>query len=167
MAKDKERRTARILYVEQGKTAKEVSDLVGVAEKTIGDWVEKGAWKEERNARQTSPAKRADNIKLIITNLSEDRLNLDRKIKNIESEGCKDPEELTKLREEVSRIDDAVSKWNKTLENIESENRISLATYLNVMDQIFKSMQTYDPKLFMSTVEFQDQHVHKICLTLG
>ena len=166
MAKDKERRTARILYVEQGKNAKEVSDLVGVAEKTIGDWVEKGAWKEERTARQASPAKRSDNIKLIITNLSEDRINLDRRIKAAEANG-KDPDELQSMREEISRIDDAVSKWNKTLENIESETRISLATYLNVMDQIFKAMQVYDPKLFMSTVEFQDTHVHKICLTLG
>jgi hypothetical protein len=166
MAKDKERRTARILYVEQGKTAREVSDLVGVAEKTIGDWVEKGAWKEERTARQASPAKRSDNIKLIITNLSEDRLRLDRNIKDAEALGS-NPESLQSLREEISRIDDAVSKWNKTLENIESENRISLSTYLNVMDQIFKSLQVYDPKLYMSTVEFQDEHVHKICINLG
>ncbi len=166
MAKDKERRTAKILYIEQGKTAKEVADLVGVAEKTIGEWVDKYKWREERNARQASPVKRADNIKLIITNLSEDRLRLDRQIKDAEA-ACKDPDSLQSLREEISRIDDAVSKWNKTLENIEAENRISLSTYLNVMDQVFKAMQVYDPKLFMSTVEFQDQHIHKICLTLG
>lgn len=165
MAKEKERRTAHILYVEQGKTAREIADLIGVAEKTIGEWVAKGAWKEERTARQASPAKRADNIKLIITNLSEDRLSLDRRIKAAEAENKTDL--LTDLREEVSRIDDAVSKWNKTLENIENENRISLATYLNVMDQVFTAMRHYDAKLFMSTVEFQEAHIHKISRTLG
>ncbi len=166
MAKEKERRTAHILYVEQGKNAREVAELIGCAEKTIGEWVAKFGWKEERAARQASPAKRSDNIKMIITNLSEDRLRLDREIRNFENEGGSSSR-LSELREEVSRIDDAVSKWNKTLENIEKENRVSLATYLSVMDQIFSAMRNYDPKLFMSTVEFQEQHIHKISISLG
>ncbi|OGX23339.1 MAG: hypothetical protein A3K54_00030 [Omnitrophica WOR_2 bacterium RBG_13_44_8] len=165
MAKEKERRTAHILYVEQAKNAHEISDLLGIPEKTIGQWVAKGSWKEERAARQASPAKRAGNIKLIITNLSEERLELDRKIKAAENSG--NTKDLTELHEAVSRIDDAVSKWNKTLENIERENRISLATYLNVMDQVFAAMRQFDPKLFMSTIEFQDNHIHKVCQTLG
>jgi hypothetical protein len=181
MAKEKERRTAHILYVEQGKTAKEVSELIGCAEKTIGEWVAKFGWKEERSARQASPAKRADNIKMIITNLSEDRLRLDREIKSFErvghcerseatrgsSNGTGDEATLQSLRAEVAQIDDAVSKWNKTLENIEKENRVSLATYLNVMDEIFSAMRNHDTKLFMSTVEFQEHHIHKISLSLG
>jgi len=165
MAKEKERRTARILYVEQGKNAREVSDLIGIPEKTISQWVAKGSWKTERTARQASPVRRADNIKQIITNLSEERLELDRKIKAAESSA--DTEKLTKLREEVSRIDDAVSKWNKTLENIEKESRVSLTTYLNVMDQIFTAMRQYNTRLFMDTIEFQDDHLHKVCQTLG
>jgi transposase-like protein len=164
MAKEKERRTAHILYVEQGKTAKEVAELIGCAEKTIGEWVAKYGWKEERSARQASPSKRAGNIKMIITNLSEDRLRLDREIRAIEAGG--DPARHNTIREEMSQIDDAVSKWNKTLENIEKEGRVSLVTYLNVMDQIFSSMRNYDAKLFMSTVEFQEHHIHKISLVL-
>ena len=165
MAKDKERRTAHILYVEQGKTGREVADLTGVAEKTISEWINKYGWKEERSARQASPAKRASNIKLIITNLSEDRIRLDRQAK--EAEACGDQEQLTKTREEISRIDDAVSKWNKTLENVESENRVSLATYLHVMDEIFSAMRNYDPKLYMNCIEFQEHHIHKISLSIG
>jgi transposase len=171
MAKEKERRTAQILYVEQGKTAKEVSELIGCAEKTIGEWVYKFGWKEERSARQASPAKRSDNIKQIITNLSEDRLRLDRDIRNFEKNGhCEkqnDETTLQSLREEVARIDDAVSKWNKTLENIEKENRVSLATYLHVMDEIFSALRLHDAKLYMATVEFQENHIHKISLNLG
>jgi len=165
MAKEKEKRTARILYVEQGKTAKEVSDLIGVSEKTLSEWVQKGAWKEERSARQASPVKRATNIKMIITSLSEDRLELDRQIKQLGATG--DPEKLLPLREEISRIDDAVSKWNKTLENIEKETAISLSTYLSVMDQIFNAMREYDPKLFISSVEFQEHHINKVAISLG
>ena len=164
MAKEKERRTAHILYVDQGKHAKEVAELIGVAEKTIGEWVSKYGWKEERCARQVSPAKRADNIKMIILNLSEDRLRLDREIRASDEDA--DTSAMATMRDEVSRIDDAVSKWNKTLENIEKENRISLSTYLNVMDQVFMAMRHYDTRLFMSTVEFQEQHIHKISLTL-
>lgn len=165
MSKEKERRTGHILYVEQGKTAKEVAELIGVAEKTVGEWVNKYGWREERLARQASPQKRAGNIKMIITNLSEDRLELDRKTRQAEADGRQ--EELLRLREEMSRIDDAVSKWNKTLENIEKENQVTLATYLGVMDRIFQSMREFDTKLFMSTVEFQEYHINKVALTLG
>lgn len=166
MAKEKERRTAHILYVEQGKNAREVSEMIGCAEKTIGEWVSKFGWKEERTARQASPAKRAENIKMIITNLSEDRLRLDREIRTIESEG-NNLDSLAELRDRVSHIDDSVSKWNKTLETIEKENKVSLSTYLLVMDEIFSAMRLYDVKMYMSSVEFQEHHIHKISLSLG
>ena len=84
MAKDRERRTAQILYVDQNLTAKDVAERVGVSEKTIGDWVEKHNWKALRDAKNSSPAKRINNIKQIISNMSDEWLECDREVKKLE-----------------------------------------------------------------------------------
>lgn len=166
MAKERERRTARILYVENNMTAKDVASRVGVTEKTVGDWVEKGNWKAERDAKNASPSKRINNIKQIISDLSEERLMLDREIKKLENNKA-DQEEISKLRARISGIDDAVSKWNKTLENVEKEAKIQLSTYLQVMESIFQGMQKFDRELYLSTIDFQEFHVNEISIKLA
>jgi predicted transcriptional regulator len=165
MAKEKEKKTAHILFVEQGKSRKEIAHLVGVAEKTVGEWVIKFGWEKERSARTASPARRMDNIKEIITTLSDERLELNRKVKAAENNN--DLSLIADLRGQISKIDDAVSKWNKALTTIESENRITLSIYINVMEKIFEKMRIHDPKLFMQTIEFQEQHLQQITLELG
>lgn len=165
MAKEKQRKTAHILYVEQNKSQKEIAQLLGVTEKTVSSWVNKYSWKQELTARNASPARRINNIKAIITNLSEERLLLTSEVRQLEKDGAS--EEATKKREQISRIDDSVSKWNKTLENINKENQVSLSIYLQVMESIFNSMRLYDVNQYMDTVEFQEHHLHKITMELG
>ena len=165
MAKNKERKTARILYVEQNKTQKEIASLLGVTEKTVSFWVNKYDWQKERTARNASPARRKNNIKAIITNLAEERLELDSEVKQLEKEG--DQEEANHKRERISKIDDAVAKWNKTLMTIDKENEISLSAYIQVLESIFNDMRLFNPKLFMQTIEFQEQHLHKVTSQLG
>lgn len=165
MAKERERRTAHILYVEQKKTAKEVAELVGVSEKTLSDWVVKFKWKTERDARNTSPYKRIENIENIITDLAEERIVLGRQLIVAEKEGNK--ELVDETRKNISKIDDAVSKWNKTLRDINKEARIPLSTYLEVMQTIFEALQHYNPKLYMQSLEFQEKHIHQVSLKLG
>ena len=165
MAKDKEKNTARILFVEQGKTQKECARLVGVTEKTLSDWVEKFGWKGERNARMASPVKRMENIKAIITTLSDERIELTRQVKMAEIDN--NLELITSLRGQISKIDDAVAKWNKALITITGENKITLAVYIDVMEKVFDALRVYDLKLFMETIKFQEQHLHKITSELG
>jgi len=165
MAKERERRTAHILYVEQKKTAKEVADLVGVSEKTLSDWVTKFNWKTERDARNTSPTQRIGNIESIIAGLAEERIELSRRLHESEKAGNK--EEVDEIRRNISKLDDAVSKWNKTLRDINKEARIPLATYLEVMQTIFEALQHYNTKLFMQTLDFQEKHIHDVSLKLS
>lgn len=162
MAKERERRTAHILYVEQKKTAKEVSDLVGVSEKTLSDWVIKFKWKTERNARNTSPTQRIANIENIIAGLAEERIELSRHLSESEKAGNK--EDVDEIRKQISKLDDAVSKWNKTLRDINKESKIPLSTYLEVMQSIFEALQHYDAKIFMQTLDFQEKHIHDASL---
>jgi transposase len=165
MAKDKEKKTAHILFVAQGKTRKEIAALIGTSERTVGSWVDKYGWLKERTARNASPVKRSENIKSIITSLSEERIELTGLIK--EAETKKDADAITDLRTRISKIDDAVAKWNKTFMTIDAENSITLSVYITVMERIFDSLRSFDSKLFMQTIEFQDQHLHKITIELG
>lgn len=165
MAKERERRLAHILYVDQKKTAKEVAEMVGVSEKTLSDWVAKFKWKTERDARNTSPGKRIANIESIISGLADERIELSSRL--IESEKDADKEGVNEIRKQISKLDDAVSKWNKTLRDINKDARIPLATYLDVMQSIFDALQAYDPKLYMQTLSFQESHIHTVSLKMG
>lgn len=166
MAKDRERRTAQILYVDQNLTAKDVADRVGVSEKTIGDWVEKYQWKALRDAKNNSPAKRINNIKQIISNMSDEWLECDREVKKLEREGG-DPKLIAETRTRIKGIDDAVSKWNKTLENIEKDANVSLSTYLFVMEDIFDNLANFNRDLYIKLVDFQEHHINKVSIKLG
>lgn len=166
MAKEREKALAKILYVDNNCNKKETAQKVGVTEKTIADWVDKFGWEAEREARNASPLKRLNNIKEIISKLSEEWLEVDRQIKRLEKEKA-DPEDVAKLRSRMSSIDDAVSKWNKTLEGIEKESRIPLATYLRVMEEVFTDMRTFDQDLFKQTIDFQTHHIEKVSIKLG
>lgn len=166
MAKDRERRTAQILYVDHNLTAKEVAERVGVSEKTIGDWVDKHNWKSLRDAKNSSPAKRINNIKQIISTMSDEWLDIDREVKKIEASGG-DPKTVVDLRTRIKGIDDAVSKWNKTLENIEKDSNVSLSTYLYVMEDIFDSLANFDRDSYVKLVNFQEYHINKVSIKLG
>lgn len=160
MAKEKERKTARILYVDQGKPNNEIARLVGVTEKTISQWAAKYGWGEERTARNVTPARRMENIKSIIHSLSEERLEVHRQAQQAENNG--DLDGATELRTRIGKIDDSVAKWNKTLTAIQDENKVSLSVYLKVMDMIFDALRLYDSNLYLQTVEFQENHIHKV-----
>ena len=71
---------------------------------------------------------------------------------------------VEETRKNISKIDDAVSKWNKTLRDINKEAKIPLATYLEVMQSIFEALQHYNPKLYMQTLDFQEKHIHDASL---
>jgi sugar-specific transcriptional regulator TrmB len=167
MAKDREKKIAYDMYVYMGKTAKEISERTGVSEKTLSGWINanEGLWKKERESRNMSPAKRVANIEQIISGLADKRLKLDRELD--EAENGNDPEKAEEIRKSIAKTDDAVSKWNKTLRDINKENRIPLAVYLEVMQSIFDALKIADQKLYMKTIDFQEKHIHDISIKLS
>ncbi|MCF6185091.1 MAG: phage terminase small subunit-related protein [Bacteroidales bacterium] len=166
MAKERERKTARILYVEQVKTAKDIAELLNVSEKTVSAWVNKYAWKSARTALITNKDNRIENIKQIIDGFAQIRLDLQNELNKLEKEkGNK--KEINDIRQELARIDAGVANWNKTLENIDKNSKISLSEYLYVMDSIFDALRVFDTELYMKTITFQEKHINDISIKLG
>ena len=162
MAKLKEQKVARIMYVEQGKTAKEIAGLLDITEVTISKWVNKLGWKGLRSARVAIPSIRTENIRQIINGLTEDRIQYASDLREAEQE--KNAELAMEYHKRIAQIDDAVSKWNKTLTNIDKDSKISLSTYLQVMEMIFEGLRAHDEALFLKTIDFQDVHLNDVSL---
>lgn len=164
MAKNRERQLAKELYM-KGKQQNEIASLVNVQEKTVGDWVKKYNWKAERDSRVNSQSSTVENYKRILSMLSQKRLDLIPEMEK--AEAGRNEELMADLTRRSMQIADEVSRYNKALENLDQENRVSLSTYIGVMDDIFKALQEYDPKLFMKLLDFQEEHLSDISLKLG
>ncbi|MBV5336897.1 MAG: hypothetical protein J0653_02600 [Deltaproteobacteria bacterium] len=162
MAKEKEKKLAHILYVEQGKDACEISTLVKVSEVTLSKWVREGAWKIERDARNSSPHLSIGNIKKIMGSLGEDRLRLNKELR--QAECSSDAESATDIRKQINRVDDAISKWNKALGAMDKESRVSLSSYLWVMEEVFQGLRAFDLDLYMKTLDYQEYHIQQMCV---
>jgi len=161
---ENEKLTARLLYVDQGKTAKEISIILNITDKTVGRCVNEGSWKDARKAKVANPIKQLENIHEIISSLAEERIQKQNKIIELISQ-ADSKNELDETRKEIAKIDNAVSQWSSTLAKIDKENKISLRSYINIMDHIFSAMKEYDEKLFLLTIEFQQKHLNDIPLT--
>lgn len=177
MAKESERSVARILYIEQGKNNKEIAQKLGVQEKTVGTWVKKYGWKKERNARENGLDSRVQNVREVIDDITADRRECRLLLKKMKLEaisGNLDDNEKKELRDKISALkkeivgyDDAISKWNKHLEGLGKEGKISLATYLYVMDEVFKDLQATNEDLYIKTLDFQEAHISKVSISIG
>lgn len=162
MAKTRERSIARNYYVDLGKTAKEISELIGVSEQTLTKWINdpKDNWKEQRLAKISNSAVRTDNLKQVINGLCDDRLALDYQLKLAVT--AKDSKTEAILRTSIARVDDALSKWNKALQSLDKENKIPFSTYVMVMEELFKELNNYDQKLYIQSLDFQEVFINKI-----
>lgn len=165
MAKDNERRLAKIMYVDQLKDAKEISQILKVSEATLSKWVNKEGWKEQRNAKLSTPEVQTDNIKQVINGLTEDRISLDRQLKDAERRAATDKTalvEVAAIRKNIAQVDDSISKWNKTLLSVQKEQTISFSSYMYAMEQIFNALHVYNEKLYLQTLDFQEDHLNDV-----
>ena len=143
MAKDSERTVARIRFVEQGKTRKEIAQELNVREKTVGDWAAKGNWEDQRTAWLTRTQNVERTLRGLIQTYSE-QLNL------LEQDTGGDPKEK-------ARLVDALVKTSKTLEVVRAENDVTLSARLKVMEWVFGELQKHDAALHLKLVDFQSQ----------
>jgi predicted transcriptional regulator len=165
MAKKKEQELAKQFFVDFFKSQKEIAEDLGVTEKTVSDWVNRHGWKALRDAKLNNSTNRVENIKKVIAQLSESTLEVLENIKIAEAEGNK--EEALKLKKESTRIAQEVGMYQKALEKMEKNFKVSLSTYLEVMEDIFKALQNFDKEAYMKTLDFQKAHLQTIAQKLG
>lgn len=163
MAKKKEQALAEKYFVEFYKSQKEIAELLEVTEKTVGDWVKKGNWKKLRDARINNTGTRAENIKKVIADLTESTLEIRNKIREAEAKG--DKNEALELKKESTRLAQEVGMYQKALEKLEKDYKISLSTYLEIMESIFQSLNEFDQELYLKTLVFQKFHLQTIANT--
>lgn len=164
MAKQLEKLRAKEYYFKFMKQ-NEIAKKVKVQPKTIGDWIKKFGWKKERDARFNGSKKRLTDLKKIIGILTQQRIDLEVDIDSAKQNGNLD--KLKDLQVTSNKIADEVSKYNKALESFDKENRISLSVYIDVMEQIFNAIQSFDMELYMQLLNFQEEHLTEISLKLG
>src|SRR5690554_6580295 len=165
MAKNKERQNAYEMFVEMFKTQKEIAEFLEVSEKTVGNWVKKGNWKAERDARLNSHKTQTQNIRDLISDLTEEAQALTEQIRMAAARG--ERKEATDLKKQRLLISQEVASYNKTLDKIDKENKFSLSTYIDVQEDIFNALKEYDTALYLKTIDFQKQHIQHKSQTLS
>lgn len=182
MAKETEQKIAKELYINQNKSPEEIAQKTGVTLRTVQRWIKEGNWKKLRDAKANGSPQRIERTQLVVDSLTERRIQL---IKD-EKETRKELEELEELgdyedlkekkallrtqleflRSEASSIDDAISKWNKRIENLHKEGKITLSIYIEVMERIFEAMRTQNEPLYMQSLDFQENHLEDVSAKL-
>jgi len=167
MAKKKERDIAKVLYLENGYTAKEIAERLQLSEKTVSRWVHDGQWRELRTSKQSKIEKRELNIIEIISDMAEERIRLQEQIMSEQKKTNPESVLIIDLRKKTAQIDDAISKWNKTLTTIKKDNEINQLTFMKVMEIIFSHFDKRHPELMKISTEFQDYLLQNVVELYG
>lgn len=148
MAKDNERQIARTLYIEKCLTAKEIAVKLKTTEKTIGNWVNEGKWKELRLTMQSAPDVLITKYKELLTTLLDKRLKME-KGEKIEGEN-------------MHSIIDEMSKVSAMIERLQTENRASLGTHINCIERFMNALHKDNPKLLVELIPFQEVYLTQL-----
>lgn len=165
--KQREKAHARRLFIENGKSQKEIARALKVSENTVSVWAKEGNWKGERAARMAASGNIAHNGKLAMSNLSDILLDLQQqRAKALE---CETPNknDIALLDQQIISMTHAIAQAGSQISKVLDGNKVTLTAYLQVMDEIFRAMQAEDPKLHTQTIDFQERHVQFICKKLG
>jgi len=153
---------ARKLFVDDGKSGKEIAELLNISEKTFGAWAKKYGWKQTKNAKAVSQQQRLENIYNIIDQLAEERIKLSHQ-ESMETDNAK----LKETRERIAQIDAGVANWNKTLLNVNKQNAVNQWTLLQSIEIIFKQFDAAFPHLRTVSIEFQEFFINQIIPTFN
>lgn len=100
LSKEQEKAYAKILYVQEKLTAKEISERINVSEKTIGKWIEVGKWKNERKSMLIT---KQSQITMLYDQL--DWLNTDILTRNIKVATSKEADAISKITSSINRLE--------------------------------------------------------------
>ena len=161
------RQAAFELVVVQGRSQKEASETLGISENTLSKWAnddQEGKWKDLREARQQCASTDAENTRQLLRLLSKQRLDIEGQIQDAVITEDADLEGM--LRRKASGLSDEMSKINKTLQSFDKKS-YTLGSYIDVMDDIFSSMRSFDELLWLQSIQFQTQHIRSVSNKLG
>lgn len=182
MAKQEQKNLAFFYYTEEKLEAKEIAIKCKVRPNTVGDWIKNGNWKSIRDSKTNQSGERLDRIQQVIDDLAVERLDIMKQIKeypeqikvlerevrevsnkNIQVELKTQIAELKGEAKDLKRqtvfIDQGIAMWNKTLSSFHNDNKITLTKYIEIMEKIFSDMRNHNEKMYMTTLDFQHEHI--------
>ena len=137
MAKEKEKEIALALFVNTDMTQKLIAERLDVSEKTIGSWVEKGAWEKMKLAKQTSMTETVSNLRELLKMKVEEN-----KLKMNDKTFCK-------------ADSDQVLDLAKTIEIL--ENEMPLRSYIQVLEEFLQYVPRSEKKDRETIVRWQTE----------
>lgn len=147
MAKKTEQKLAETLYIDDGLTAKEIAFKLKVSEKSVGDWVQKGNWKERRLAKQTAPETFLKKYDDLLGALLDKRLKMERETLKTDQQ-----------KEDYRGIIDEMSKLSAIREKLVNDGKISLGTHVRCIERFMTALNKHDVKLFMQLIDFNKEY---------
>jgi hypothetical protein len=151
MAKDSERNQARVYFIDQNLTFKEIAARLKVSEHTVGKWADVGDWKALRLAKQSSTDVLVKNYNELLGLLIEKRLKFERKTVKTDEEKA----------EHTSTIDE-ISKIAAAIDRIQKDGKLSLRTHIHCLEKFMKELQLKDVKLFQQVCPIQIQYLDQL-----
>jgi transposase len=139
-AKDKSKNVALELYLNTGMTQADIAAKVGVSARTIGTWARKGEWEKKAALRQATPQEVETDLLTILSGLNKKYLA---------------EEDAT----ERVKLSDQVSKFNKALENLRKDKRMSLTQIIGVLKELLSFAEVHMPKITPMLTELEEKYV--------
>ncbi|MBK6611853.1 MAG: hypothetical protein IPI59_15605 [Sphingobacteriales bacterium] len=136
---DNKKALAQLLYVENGLTRREVSDMVGVAETTITNWSEKGNWKTLRVSVIGSRQKTIERLYAALNDV----------LTIAESEGRITTQQEAKL---ITQLTAAISNIDRTQD---------IAFYVSVLREFLQFIRPLDLSLTQNIAEYINSFIQK------
>lgn len=171
MAKETEKMLAKKLYIEQNKTPDEIAARLKVNRRTVDRWMDTGNWKKIRDAKANGGKERIERTQQVVDSLTDERLSILGDIKEcqLQLEDDNSDEDRKDLlariafcRKQAASIDDAIAKWNKRIEGLNKETKVTLSMYMEVLEDIFEAMRQFNEPLYMNTLDFQEHHLEQV-----
>ena len=181
MAKENTQKLAKESYINHNKTPEELARKYDVSLRTIQRWIKEGNWKQQRDAKANGPMQRIERTQLVVDSMVEERISILKQTKekqellnkldfdfDEDAQAKKEilNEEIGFLRKRAAGIDDGIAKWNKRIENLNNEGKITLSIYMEVMERIFEALRHSNEPLYMKTLDFQENHLEDVAAKL-
>lgn len=136
----KSQHTALELFLTGSFSQKQIAETIGVSERTISTWAAKFQWDEQMALRSQAPQELENDLLQVIAGIVKERKNAEFATDRI-------------------RLADELSKYNKTLDSVRKESRLSLTAHCQIMKDLLAFVQVRMPDLMPRLMDMQQQYI--------